>query len=129
MNVRPHCVALLALLALAGCGARDDGRFTGYAEAELVYVAPGIGGTLRTLAVARGQRVGQGAALFALDTDAEVAARAAAEARLDAAAVEIEAVFEGLEQGLGVLALGLVPDIVGDGGADLVLAGLDGALD
>lgn len=88
VGLRLRCASLAVLLALAGCGARDDGRFTGYAEAELVYVAPGIGGTLETLAVARGQRVERGAALFALDTAAEAAARAAAEARLAAAAAQ-----------------------------------------
>lgn len=88
MNDRPGRAVLAALLALAACGARDDGRFTGYAEADLVYVAPGIAGTLQSLAVARGQRVAKDAVLFALDTDAEAAARAAAEARLAAAAAQ-----------------------------------------
>jgi HlyD family secretion protein len=88
MNDRLRRAALAALLALAACGARDSGRFTGYAEADLVHVAPGIAGTLQSVAVARGQRVEQGAALFALDTDAEAAARAAAEARLAAAAAQ-----------------------------------------
>lgn len=81
-------VPLALVLALVACGARDDGRFTGYAEADLVYVAPGFAGTLESLAVARGQRVGKDAVLFALDTDAEAAARAAAEARLAAAAAQ-----------------------------------------
>jgi HlyD family secretion protein len=76
-------------LALVSCGAHDDARFTGYAEADLVYVAPGSAGTLASLAVARGQRVASGAALFALDTEAEAAARAAAEARLAAAAAQL----------------------------------------
>jgi HlyD family secretion protein len=80
--------ALVLALALAACGAREDGRFTGYAEADLVYVAPGIAGTLQSVAVARGQRVAKDAVLFALDTDAEAAARAAAEARLAAAAAQ-----------------------------------------
>ncbi len=84
----PRSAWLVLALALAACSARDDGRFTGYAEADLVYVAPGIAGTLRSLAVARGQRVARGAALFSLDTDAEAAARAAAEARLAAAAAQ-----------------------------------------
>lgn len=84
----PRSAALVLALALVACGARDDGPFTGYAEADLVYVAPGIAGTLRSLAVARGQRVAAGALLFALDTDAEAAARAAAEARLAAAAAQ-----------------------------------------
>ncbi len=84
----PGSAALVLALALAACGARDEGRFTGYAEADLVYVAPGGAGTLQALAVARGQRVAKGAVLFALDNDAEAAARAATEARLAAAAAQ-----------------------------------------
>ena len=68
-------------LTLAGCGHRDEGAFTGYVEADLVYVSAPVAGQLRSLAVARGMRVDAGAPLFRLDTDLEALARAEAAAR------------------------------------------------
>lgn len=83
---------LLALgataVVLAGCSRGGDGTLTGYAEADLVYVAPSVAGTLQRLAVARGARVAAGAPLFALDSDAEGFDRAAAQAREQRAAAQ-----------------------------------------
>jgi len=75
----------LALSMLAGCSNNDGSSLPGYIEAELVYVSSSIGGTLTSLAVARGQRVVAGAELFHLDTDAEALARAEAQARVEQA--------------------------------------------
>jgi HlyD family secretion protein len=72
---------LAAGLALGGCGRPGDGAFTGYVEADLVYVSAPVAGQLKTLAVARGARVSAGAPLFQLDTDLEALARAEAAAR------------------------------------------------
>lgn len=73
--------ALLAL-ALAGCTpAPGDTVLSGYAEANMVYLASGSAGTLQTLAVQRGDRVTRGQPLFALEADAEAWAQRAAQAR------------------------------------------------
>jgi HlyD family secretion protein len=76
------------LLALAACTRVDPDRFSGYAEAELVYVGPAIGGRVQTLAVDRGARVKAGQLLFELERDPESLARAAAAARAEGAAAQ-----------------------------------------
>lgn len=106
----------LALLALAGCTRVDPDRFSGYAEADLVYVAPAISGRVQTLAVDRGARVERGAKLFQLDPDPEAFERAAAAARVERAAAqasnlrkgkrvdELRAIEQQLEQARAALA-------------------------
>ncbi|WP_457447513.1 HlyD family secretion protein [Roseateles sp. P5_E4] len=71
---------LLAVL-LVGCGDKPPEGWTGYAEAELVYIAPPVAGRLATLAVRSGEAVTAGQALFELDATPEVAADAEASAR------------------------------------------------
>ena len=86
---RTECVALAcALLALAACTRTDPDRFSGYAEADLVYVAPAIGGRVEKLAVERGARVQAGQLLFELERDPESLARATAAARAEGAAAQ-----------------------------------------
>jgi HlyD family secretion protein len=73
---------LAALAAVAGCtAAPDHTTLSGYAEVELVYLASGAAGTLKTLKVQRGDSVRQGQLLYTLDADAEVLSRDAATAR------------------------------------------------
>ena len=80
------CVFGCALAMLAACSApRDEGVMSGYAEAELVYVAPAAPGTLAEVRVKRGDAVKKGQLLFALDTDAEALTRDAAQARQERA--------------------------------------------
>ena len=75
-------LAAFAAAALAGCARHDAGAgFSGYAEAEFVYLAPSTAGTLKSLAVQRGDRVHAGQTLYTLDADAQVLAREAAAAR------------------------------------------------
>jgi HlyD family secretion protein len=81
----PNAIAGLALAALAGCTEPPAEGWTGYAEGEYVYVAAGLAGTLTRLDVQRGQVVARGAPLFALDGEAEQAAREEADARLQSA--------------------------------------------
>ena len=77
---------LLALvLALGACQPAAPPGWSGYAEGEYVYVAAPIAGRLETLAVQAGQVVARDALLFALDDEAERAARAEARARVDSA--------------------------------------------
>ncbi|MDP1900508.1 MAG: HlyD family efflux transporter periplasmic adaptor subunit [Rubrivivax sp.] len=87
---QPAVVLALATalaLTLAGCsGPSPDAPLSGYAEAELVYLAPSAAGELRTLAVKRGDSVASGQLLYTLDSDAEALTRDAARARSEQAA-------------------------------------------
>jgi HlyD family secretion protein len=75
--------AILSVLGWFG-GARPV-VFQGYAEGEYVLVGPADGGRLARLEVARGDTVKAGAALFAVDPVALLAARDEAAAQLAAA--------------------------------------------
>lgn len=74
-----------ATLSLASCQPPAERGWSGYVEGQYVYVAPPLAGALTALAVQRGQPVAAGAPLFALDADAERAARDEAQARLASA--------------------------------------------
>src|SRR6478735_3247440 len=76
---------LLMSLLLAACGAREPAGWSGYAEADYVYVASPLAGTLQTLAVEAGQQVQRGKPLFGLELEAERAAREEAAARVNVA--------------------------------------------
>jgi HlyD family secretion protein len=82
---RAGLIAYGALILLAGCSKQDKDSWSGYADADYVYVAAPIAGQLSSLNVAAGQQVTQGKPLFALDDVAEKAAREEANARLAAA--------------------------------------------
>ena len=82
----PRRLSVLAPLALIACApAADDAALSGYAEAELVYVAPTAAGVLQAVAVARGDRVTRGQWLYTQDADAEALGRQAAQARSERA--------------------------------------------
>ena len=82
----PSVLVLLVAAALAGCSRpAAEAPMSGYAEAELVYVAPPLAGTLHTLAVKRGDSVSRGQALAAFEADIEALNRDAAEARRERA--------------------------------------------
>jgi len=67
------------------CAPTESGRTPGYVEAEFVYVAPVLSGTLERLAVQRGDQVTKGAPLFALEHESEAAAKREADERLEKA--------------------------------------------
>lgn len=74
------------VLMVAACTAPEgEAAMSGYAEADLVYVAPSAAGTLVSLAVKRGESVKKGQPLYALDTDAELLGKQAAQARSERA--------------------------------------------
>lgn len=86
-----HLGALLgAALLAAGCGKSGTHTWQGYIEGEFVSVASPFAGRLDTLSVQRGQQVAQGAALFALESDDERAARQQAEDQLRAAEAQLQ---------------------------------------
>jgi HlyD family secretion protein len=77
---------LLLCALLAGCGGpTTEPAMSGYAEAELVYLAAPTAGNLQTLAVRRGDTVKRDQILFALDADAEAISREGAAARSERA--------------------------------------------
>lgn len=74
---------------VASCGDAPPTGWQGYIEGEFVHVASPFAGRLERLAVQRGQQVTQGAALFALETDEESAARRQAAEQLRAAEAQL----------------------------------------
>ncbi|SOY53714.1 putative biotinyl/lipoyl-carrier protein [Cupriavidus taiwanensis] len=88
-------VLLGAALLASACGNARTDSWQGYVEGEFVSVASPFAGRLDALSVQRGQQVGQGAALFALEADDERAARQQAEDQLRAA----EATLQDLKTG------------------------------
>ena len=80
MRTHPALVATAALL-LAACAPPAEPPLPGYAEADLVFIAPSSAGVLQSVAVRRGDAVARGQPLFALDTDAEALGSDAADAR------------------------------------------------
>ncbi|MGQ3052190.1 MAG: HlyD family secretion protein [Roseateles sp.] len=76
---------LLLPALLAACTNTPPAGWTGYAEAELVYIASPVAGRLTALAVRSGEAVTAGQALFELDATPELAADAEAQARAQSA--------------------------------------------
>ena len=94
--MKRRCGVLGALTLVAACAPQsDETAMSGYAEAELVYVAPSAAGTLQTLAVARGDRVKRGQLLYSLDVDSEAIGRDAARARSEQAAAQADDLRKG----------------------------------
>lgn len=91
-------VALLAALlaALSSCGETpESGRYSGYVEAEYIYVAAPSPGWITDETVKEGDRIDPGDLLFTLDDDQQQAAREEAAKRLSQA----EAQARNLETG------------------------------
>lgn len=88
MNPRARLAALAAVVVLSACSRPDDGAMSGYAEAELTYLAPRVAGHLQTLSVQRGDAVKSGQVLYTLDADSQALSRAAAQARSDSASAQ-----------------------------------------
>jgi HlyD family secretion protein len=73
MNFAGLFVALIAILALAGCGNNDDHVLQGWVEAELIFVSPDEQGRVETLKFREGDRVQKGDVLFTVDDDLQKA--------------------------------------------------------
>jgi len=89
-------ISLVVAVALAGCGAKDDGTLQGYAEGDYVRVAAPFAGTLVRLDVARGASVAPGAPLFALEAENEAAGRREAEDRVKQAEAQRDNLLKGV---------------------------------
>jgi HlyD family secretion protein len=85
-----HRLALILAVALAGCEKPADGSWQGYVEGEYVMLASPYAGQLQKLHVRRGAQVEAGKPVFALEQEAERAARMEAEQRLNAALARLE---------------------------------------
>lgn len=81
--------ALLTAMSLTACQQDQPAPFSGYAEADLIYLAPSGGGVLQNLKVQRGDHVAQGAVLFQVDSSAESYSRQAAQAQQNRAAAQL----------------------------------------
>lgn len=77
--------SIAGMAALAACTSKQDDAWSGYADADYVYVAAPLAGTLASLNVRAGDSVAKGKPLFALEDEAERAAREEANARVAAA--------------------------------------------
>ena len=88
MNLRALC--LLACCSLAACSKPASNSWQGYIEGEFVLLASPYAGQLQKLNVRRGDRVEQGKPVFALEQEAERAARVETEERLKNAEARLE---------------------------------------
>lgn len=82
--------ALVCALFLAACGNDNSREWQGYIEGEYVMLAAPYAGQLQKLYVRRGDQVLAGKPVYALEQEAERAARLEAEARLQAALARLE---------------------------------------
>jgi len=80
--MRFRATGLALLLALAGCEKPHEGRWLGYAEGDITYVAAPAPGWVTKLNVERGSVVKNGQALFVLDDTSQAAARDQAGAQI-----------------------------------------------
>jgi HlyD family secretion protein len=76
---------LVGVGLLTSCSTKQEAGWSGYADADYIYVAAPVAGTLISLSVEAGQQVARGALLFVLESESEQAARMEANARLAAA--------------------------------------------
>ena len=83
-------LALAAMLALAACDRADNAYWQGYVEGEYVMLASPYAGQLQKLYLRRGDQAAAGKPVFALEQEAERAARVEAEERMKAAEARLE---------------------------------------
>ena len=87
---RAFCVAMAAPLLLTACDHPDGNSFQGYVEGEYLYLSAPQAGYLKILDAARGSRVIEGQAIFAIATDPDDQALAEAEARTGSAKEKLQ---------------------------------------
>ena len=75
-------LTILLALFLAGCGAKEDHPWLGYAQGDTAFIAAPQAGWVSRMTINRGDWVNQGEHLFTLDNTRETAARDQAVANL-----------------------------------------------
>ncbi|WP_291843917.1 HlyD family efflux transporter periplasmic adaptor subunit [Maricaulis sp.] len=95
--IRFRLPALLLTLPLlvSACGAEPDTRLHGYAEGDFIRIAPQQPGLVIDTAAREGGRIARGDELLRQDATAEIAALAAATARIDAATARYDDALAG----------------------------------
>lgn len=101
--------ACLTALLLSACDEHPENSWQGYAEGDYVRVASMESGIIEEIAVERGDKVRAGTPLFRLETTAEEAASAAAQADLDAAKATLQEAELELKRKLELRRRGNVP--------------------
>ncbi|MFA7638214.1 MAG: efflux RND transporter periplasmic adaptor subunit [Parvibaculum sp.] len=101
--------ACLTALLLYACDEHPENSWQGYAEGDYVRVASMESGIIEEIAVERGDKVRAGTPLFRLETTAEEAASAAAQADLDAAKATLQEAELELKRKLELRRRGNVP--------------------
>ena len=99
MNRRIRIVAPLGVLVIVGTVAwlawrprpEDQKLLSGYIEGEALYLAPPVSGIVTQMAVARGQRVDQGALLFTVDARSPSAQRDVAQGQVGQMQAQVDA--------------------------------------
>lgn len=83
----PFFIVIPVMIGLLGACDKDNKNkpYQGYVEGEYLYLAAPLAGYLNTLAIARGERVNTGTALFTIAPDPELQGLQEAEARVIAA--------------------------------------------
>ena len=88
MRIRPALLLFVAV-GLAACESEPGDKVTGYTEGDYVYVGAPEGGWVTEVLVQRGTQVNAGDALFALDAEAQLAARNQAQAQVKQAEAQL----------------------------------------
>jgi HlyD family secretion protein len=83
-KTRDVALGLLLALVLTACEKPHEGRWLGYAEGDVAYIAAPTAGWVTALTVERGATVKNGDALFALDDTNQASTRDQAEAQIAA---------------------------------------------
>jgi HlyD family secretion protein len=112
---------LASVLALFGTGHAADKPLQGYVEGDYVRVGSPVGGTLETLPLCKGDKVGRGQTLFRLDSRSDQAARDQAAAQL----AQAEAQLADLQKGKRPAELAAIAAQKAQAEADLELARLE----
>jgi HlyD family secretion protein len=82
MICRRAIAALAGALALAACGGPSETAYQGWVEADLIFVSPDESGRIESLVVREGDGIAQGAPLFNLDSELQLADVAMAQAQV-----------------------------------------------
>ena len=91
----PRVMAALISLLMGACRPAAETDWSGYAEADLIYVASAIGGHVISMDVSRGTKVKVGDRLYELDTESEQIGRRESSARLQQAEAQTKNISSG----------------------------------